>query len=354
MHMPINTAVLGLAHGHVGVYCDQWQKLPDHPIHLAAAWDHDPQRATAARDKYNLTLHNSPAELLARPDIDAVVIGAETSLHADLVEQSAAAGKKIILQKPLALTLAEADRIVAAVNKYNVPFTLAWQMRVDPQNIQMKKLIDDGTLGRIFMVRRRHGLSTHVWPNFENTWHVKPELNRGMWADDASHAIDFILWLLGQPESVSAEIDTLRSPKVPDDHGIAIFRYPATSPHPNAFAEVVSSFTCLAGENTTEIVGENGVLIQNFGDGPSTAVPRAPGSVGLKWFLKGDKDWTLCNIPSPSGQGERIAALAPEILKFLQGQRAPLCTAEEGRASLKMTLASYDSAAQGRRVSLPR
>jgi predicted dehydrogenase len=345
--MPINLAILGFAHGHVGVYCEQWLRMPGHPIRLVGAWDHDPGRVAAAREKYKLPLHDSVAEVLARPGLDAVLIGAETSLHADLVEAAAAARKKIILQKPLCLTMEEADRIVADVEREEVPFTLAWQMRVDPQNLEMKHLLQTGLLGRVYMVRRRHGLSTHLWPGFENTWHVRPELNRGMWADDASHAIDFLLWLLGEPESVSAEIATLRSEKVPDDNGIAVFRY-----RNGTIAEVVSSFTCLAGENTTEIVGEEGVIIQNYGDGPSTQVPRPPDAAGLKWFLKGGKEWFRSATPSPASQAERIAALAPELLRFLKGERAPICTAEEGLASLRMTLACYRSSELGRRVAL--
>jgi predicted dehydrogenase len=197
------------------------------------------------------------------------------------------------------------------------------------------------------MVRRRHGLSTHTWPGFEDTWHVKPELNRGMWADDASHAIDFLLWLLGEPETVTAQIATLRDPRVPDDHGIAIFRY-----RDGTFAEVVSSFVCLAGENTTEIVGEDGVIIQNYGDGPSAQAPRPKDAAGLKWFLKGEKDWIASPIPSPASHGERIAALAPELLAFLEGERPPICTAEEGRTSLRMTLACYRSSELERTVRL--
>ena len=77
-----------------------------------------------------------PSQLLADPGIEAVVVAAETSLHASLVV-AAAAGKKIVLQKPMALTLAEGERIVSAVERAGVPFTLAWQMRVDPQNVQM-------------------------------------------------------------------------------------------------------------------------------------------------------------------------------------------------------------------------
>ena len=341
----INLGILGFAHGHVGVYCGQWRKLSPQDVRLIAGWDHDAQRAAAAREKFQVELQNSAAAVVTRNDVDAVVIGAETSLHAELVELAAAAGKKIILQKPLCLTLGEADRIVAAVERHKVAFTLAWQMRVDPQNIAMKRLIKSGAIGRVYMVRRRHGLSTHVWPGFENTWHVDKDLNRGMWADDASHAIDFLLWLLGEPQSVVAEIATLRSEKVPDDHGIAVFRYAD-----GTFAEVVSSFVCLGGENTAEIVGEEGVIIQNYGDGPSCKLPHPP--TGLKWFTTGAKDWRVSPIASPVTHGERIAALAPELLKFLKGVRPPICTAEEGQTSLKMTLASYRAAELGRRVSL--
>jgi predicted dehydrogenase len=346
--MPINLGILGLAHGHVGVYCNQWRKHFSHDVNLVAAWDHDHARSAVAREKFDVRVNDSAHDLLARPDIDAVVIGAETSLHADLVEAAAAAGKQIILQKPLCLTMDEADRIVAAVERFGVPFTLAWQMRVDPQNVEMKQLIAAGTVGRVYMVRRRHGLSTHVWPGFEKTWHVDPKLNRGMWADDAAHAIDFLLWLFdGPPESVVAEIGTLRSEKVPDDHGVAVFRY-----RDGTFAEVASSFVCLAGENTTEIVGEDGVIIQNYGDGPSAQVPRPANAVGLKWFLKGSKEWFNSATPSPASHGERIAALAPELLNFLKGERPAICTAADGRTSLAMTLACYRSAELGRRVAI--
>jgi predicted dehydrogenase len=344
----IRLGVLGFAHGHVGVYCDQWQKHHADEVSLVAGWDHDAGRAAAAKEKYGVTTF--PFAQAALENVDAVVIGAETSLHAELIELAAAAGKAIVLQKPLCLTLAEADRIVAAVNRHNVTFTLAWQMRVDPQNVEMRRMVRDGAIGRVYMVRRRHGLSTHVWPGFEDTWHVKPELNRGMWADDAAHPIDFLLWLLGEPESVVAEIATLRSARVPDDHGVAIFRYADDSPAAGVFAEVACSFTCLAGENTTEIVGEDGVIIQNFGDGPSCQVPHPP--TGLKWLRTGEKDWTFSPIPSPVEHRERVAALAPELLRFLKGGRPPICTAGEGRASLRMVLACYRSAELGRRVSM--
>jgi predicted dehydrogenase len=344
--MAIRIGILGFAHGHVDAYVTMWKKMR-RTVQVVGGWDHDFQRIAKAKEQHGVQMYDLPEDLLGSGTVDAVVIAAETSMHAELVEMAARAGKAIILQKPTALTMEEADRIVKAVKKADVPFTLAWQMRVDPQNVQMRKLVRDGKIGRVFMMRRRHGLSTHTWPNFENTWHVKPELNHGMWADDAAHAIDWLLWMKGIPESVSAEIATLHNLKVPDDNGVAIFRYAD-----GTIAEITCSFTCLAGENTTEIVGEKGVIIQNFGDGPSASAPRSDDAVGLKWLIKGHKQWTISGIHSPAGHGERIAGLAKPLCEFLNGKREALATAEEGRIALAMTLACYRSSELGRRVAI--
>jgi predicted dehydrogenase len=283
--------------------------------------------------------------------VDAVVIGAETSLHAEMVEMAAAgggAGKAIVLQKPMALTLEEAERIVSAVERAGVKFTMAWQMRVDPQNLLMRDLVKTGAVGRAFQVRRRHCLPTHVWgEGFMNSWHVKPELNRGMWADDAAHAIDWMMWMFGMPETVIAEIATLHTPRVPDDNGIAVFRYAD-----GMMGEVSCSFTAVAGENTVEIHGEKGVIVQNFGDLVSCGSPRADGAPGVKWILVGEKQWHVSEIASPASHGERIGGLAVPLLKFLQGKREPIATARDGRDALKLVLASYRAAELGRRVSI--
>ena len=343
----MKTALLGLAHGHLSLYCDTWRDRPELDIEVTAAWDHEAKRLNEAAERRKLRAFKEISELLSQREIEAVIIGAETSLHAELVVAAARAGKKIVLQKPTSLTLTQADAIVAAIDETGVPFTLAWQMRVDPQNLRMKQLLQQRELGRTLMVRRRHGLGTQLWEGFENTWHVKPEFNRGMWADDAAHAVDFLFWLLGPPRSVYAEIDTLLNPKVPDDQGIAIFRYAD-----GTFAEVVSSFTCVAGENTTEIVAENGCVIQNFGDLPSCNAPRPKDAIGLKWILRGDKEWTDSGIPSPTAHAERIKGLAEPLAEFLHGKRAPIATASEGRDVLRLILACHESSEAGQRINL--
>jgi predicted dehydrogenase len=342
----IRLGILGFAHGHVNMYCERWRKEEaQFGLQLVAGWDHDAARLSGVCERYGLAAVASPAALLARPDIDAVVIAAETSLHADLVELAAAAGKTIVVQKPLALTLAEADRIVAAVANAKVRFTLAWQMRVDPHNLEVKRLLASGRFGKVLMARRRHCLSTHLWKDFDKTWHVQPHLNRDIFADDAAHPADFLYWLLGLPESVSAEITTLVNPLIPNDNGIAVFRYPN-----GALAEVSGTFVAVAGENNTEIVCENGVIVGNYGDGVSCNIPRPPGGIQLKWYLKDEGKWTVSDLPEITNHAERLFALCGPLAEFLHGRRPSIATAEEGRDVLKMILASLDAAAQGKRV----
>jgi predicted dehydrogenase len=345
--MSIGVGILGFAHGHVNAYCTQWLQDANQDIRVTAGWDHDPTRLANAVKSFNFAPCSTVEELLSRQDVQAVVVASETSLHVDLTEKAAKAGKMIAVQKPIALTLAQSDRIVEAVRRSEVPFTMAWQMRTDPQNIQIKEIIQSGQLGKIFMVRRRHGLGVHTWPDFKSLWHVNPDYNRDIWADDAAHAVDFIHWLIGVPESVTAEMDTLYDPVVPTDNGIAIFRYPG-----GPLAEVDCSFTCVAAENTTEVIAEKGSIIQNYGDVPSCNVPRPADACGLKWFTTAKNDWTCSEIASPSGHGARISGLAKPLSDFFHGKRAPIATAEEGRTTLRMTLACYVSTHEGRRVNM--
>jgi predicted dehydrogenase len=345
MKNPIRLGILGFAHGHVKGYWEEWNNHPEYGVSVIAGWDHNPERLGESCEALGLESHSDVEELLKRDDIQAVVVSSETSMHAELVERAAAHGKSIILQKPIALTMAEADRIVQAVNRYKVSFTMAWQMRVDPQNIQMKTMLESGEFGQVFSVRRRHGLGVGLSTDFAESWHVSPEHNRDIWADDSSHPIDFMHWLLGVPESVTAEVVSLYNPKIPMDNGIAIFRYSG-----GPLAEVNCSFTCVAAENSTEIVCELGTIVQNFGDAVSCNAPRPENAPGLKWYSTAAGQWTQSDIASPSNHFMRIKGLAKPLADFLNGERGPIATAEEGRTSLKMVLASYVSVREGRRV----
>ena len=345
--MSVNVGILGFAHGHVMGYGGEWARHPEWGVHVAKGWDADAGRAENSSKALGAERAETLEEILNDKTISAVVISSETKYHVELVERAAEAGKAIILYKPMALTLEGADRIVAAVEKYNVPMSMGWQMRTDPQNIKIKQLIADKTIGNTYVFRRRHALSTHTWAGFADTWHANPELNRDIFADDASHPIDLLNWIFGVPESVMAELTTAHSPRVPNDNGVALFKYKS-----GMIAEISAYFTCSASEITTEVYGEKGTIQQYYGDGPATRLPRPEGQPGLKWFVEGDSDWTASDIPSPKGHGERISGQAQPLADFLNGKRPPICNVRDGRDSLKMVLACYLSTRTGERVSL--
>jgi len=149
------------------------------------------------------------------------------------------------------------------------------------------------------------------------------------------------------PAGVTAELGTLLNPAIPNDNGIAIFRYAD-----GTFAEVSCTFTAVAGENTAEVICEKGVIIGNYGDLPSTMIPRPAGGIQLKWYLQEEGNWTVSDLPDITGQGRRIAGLAAPLAEFLHGARPPIATAEEGRDVLQLVLACYESAEGGRRITL--
>jgi len=341
----VRVGILGFAHGHVFSYGGEWMKKPELGVEIVCGWDHDEKRGRDACERLGVRYAAAMSDIIDDDGIDGVVVSAETLFHADYVEAAAAAGKKIICYKPIALNMEQADRIVNAVEKHGAAFSMGWQMRADPQNVKIKELLDSGAFGRIYMIRRRHALATHKMTGFGDTWHASPKYNRDIFADDSSHPIDFIYWLMGMPATAFAELSSLVDPKVPNDNGIAVFKYPD-----GALAEVMCSFTCIAADNTVEIYCEKGTILLNYGDGPSTSLPHPKN--GLKWYLDGDSDWTYSDIPSPAGHGERIAGQSTALAGFLRGERGPVATAAEGRDALRMVLACYVSNEHGQRVSV--
>jgi predicted dehydrogenase len=347
---PVGIAVLGYAHGHVSSYSNQIKTFDD--FKLVACWDHNEERAKERAKTFDIDCSTVIEDIVSRDDVQLCIIGAETNRHADVVEAAAAAGKDIILQKPMALTMPDCDRIIEAVDRAGVWFSMAFQMRYDPVNREMKRLVDEGAIGRVGTMRRRHCLSLLFNASFVNGpsgWHVDPVQNRGMWMDDASHATDWFYWMLGSPVSVIAEIDNVLTNVAPDDSGLAIYRF-----KDGAMGDLMNSSVVWAAESTVEIYGDKGVILMNYGDGPSTNVPPPPGATMLKMYQaeKADQGWQILPAEIPASHGFRINNVARNILDEYKAG-AVQCSARDGKISTGMILGAYESAATGKRVALP-
>ena len=118
-------------------------------------------------------------------------------------------------------------------------------------------------------------------------------------------------------------------------------------------AILLNTSVTLAGENTTEIYGDEGVVIQNYGDAPSCNIPRPADAVALKLYTRNEPSWKDLGIPIPDGHGERIGGVPRPFIDCLKKDTEPDVTVEDGRVAVEMILGAYRSAQEGRRVKFP-
>ena len=349
MKTSIGIGILSFAHGHVEAYAHVLKGFDD--VRLVAAYDDDQARGERVCADCGMAYSPHVEDVLNNRDVQAVIVGSETNRHAELCVAAAGAGKHILCQKPMALTLAGCDRMIDEAARAGVTLAMAFQMRHDPANVKIRELVQSGALGRIAVARRRHCIGVLLMDDFVNgptRWHLDPEKNMGMFMDDATHAADWFHWIFGKPVSVIAEIDNVITNVAPDDNGVALFRFAN-----GEMGILFNSSTVLAGENTTEIYGDKGCLIQNYGDGPSCSVPRCPDGPALKLFRYGNTDWETFDIPVPADQGERIRAVPrPWIDSLIQGT-APVATGQDGRVAVEMMLAAYKATRKSKKIRFP-
>ena len=349
MKTKIGIGIISFAHGHANAYCSKMWGFDD--VQLIACWDDNIDRGKNAANQYGMSFSPHLEDIVNNKEIDAVIVTCETNRHAEMVAAAASAGKHILCQKPMALTLDDCDRIAGAVEKSGVKFMMAHQMRRDPANIKMKELIESGVLGKIGLLRRRHCINVLFNEGFvtgPSRWHIDPEKNMGMFMDDASHATDFIYWMLGKPSSVMAEIDNVLTDVAPDDTGVAIYRFPS-----GEMAILINTSVTHAGENTTEIYGDRGVVIQNYGDGPSCNIPRPENAIALKLYTTENSSWKDLGIAIPNSHGERIAGVPRPFIDCIIDDTKSDVSVEAGRVSVEMILGAYRSAEEGKRISFP-
>ena len=344
----VRIGVLSHAHGHSNTYCRKMQGFDD--VELVACWDDNEQRGREAAAAFGMEYRADSEAITSDPNIDSVIVATETNRHAEYIEQAAEARKAILCQKPLATTLADCDRIIEAVRRSGVKFSVAFQMRQDPVNRKIKELVDAKAVAELAVVRRRHCigvLNNEAFFTGPSRWHIDPVANVGMFFDDAIHAADWFYWTFGPAKRVMAEIDNVVTKLAPDDNGVALFRFES-----GAIGTLFNGSTTVAGVNTTEIYGSEGTIIQDYGDAVSTSLPRPPGVAPLRMIRQGDSDWEEFHLPIPASQGERIAAVPRPFIDYVRGLSDEHVSAEEGRKSVEMILGAYRSAREGRRISL--
>lgn len=145
MRKSLRVAQLSFWFVHAEQFCLAAQSAPD--VELVAIWDSNGERGSQRASHYGVPFYDDVEALLERDDIDAVSLCAEPFRHPDLAEAAAAAGKHMLIEKPMAADLEGAARIVRAVEEHGVRAMPAYNLRFHPVAARVKELVDDGTAG---------------------------------------------------------------------------------------------------------------------------------------------------------------------------------------------------------------
>jgi len=285
--------------------------------------------------------------MLSREDIGLIVIGAPNIAHCEITVRAARAGKHVIVEKPLCMNLAEADRMIKACDVARVKLMYAEELCFAPKYVRLKQLLDDGALGSPLFVRQAE---RHDGPHAEHFWDVERS-GGGVTMDMGCHAFQFFRWLLpkNRPISVYAQMGThVHGARTKgDDNAIIIVEFDNGTV---CIAE--ESWTKLGGmDDQAEVHGSEGVAyadllhgnaIRTYSkSGVGYAVEKAGSTIGWS-FVVYEEAWNY-GFPQEF----------QHFVNCIQSGEEPLVTGRDGRAVLEIIFAAYESARLGKKIALP-
>lgn len=321
-------------------HCIALQKVSN-AVPFAVA-SRDINRAKSFAEAFHIErFFGSYEELIEQPDIDAVLISLPNNMHADLAIKAAKNGKHIICEKPLCLTLEEADLMIVESEKQGVLLCYAEQLCFAPKLLRMKEICDGGGIGEIYMVKQTE---KHSGPH--STWFYNPILaGGGSLIDLGCHSIEFCRWLLGKPEakSVYADLKTyLHNDKtILDDHCVLVIEF-----ENNKIAMIECSWALKGGMKiTVEAYGTEGVI---YADLFESGIRAFMGKILDKYSNPG---WGIINYEHiwNNGYPQELSHFAECILSGKKPQES----GEDGKKVLEIMLAAYYSAKIGEKVFIP-
>lgn len=313
-------------------------------LELAAVCDIVAERAREAGTRYGVPAFESFDDMLASVRCDAVAVCTPSGLHPKHGIAAARAGKHVICEKPMAITLEDADALVRECDTAGVHLFVVKQNRLNPAIQLLKRAIDRERFGRIYLanttVRWTRPQEYYDQAPWRGTW----EFDGGAIMNQASHYVDLIQWLVGPVESVVAKTATLARRIETEDTGIAVLKF-------RSGALGVIEVTMLTYprnlEGSITILGEKGTVKVG-----GTAVNRI-------------EHWSFADYDDDDKRVESAATNPPSVYGFghegyyrnvqavLRGDAKAETDGRAGRKSLELILGIYESAKTGRDVPLP-
>lgn len=319
---------------------------------IAACFDTFTASADRFAEANGCKAYHKIDEMLADPDVDVVTICTPSGAHRDPAVAAANAGKHVVVEKPLEITLKRCDAIINACRKNNVKLCTILPSRFSPANRELKKAIDAGRFGKLTLgdtyVKWWRSQEYYDSGGWRGTWQLD---GGGAYMNQAIHNVDLLYWLMGEVAEVSGFTGTLAHERIEvEDVGVATIRFQngalgvmeATT---SAFPGLLKK-TEIHGTQGSVIVEQDDVLMWEF------AKKRAADATVLEKFSKKEGNTGGASDPSAISYAGHMEQLK-DFLKAIETGRAPLVDGEEGRKSVEIILAIYKSSWTGRKVELP-
>lgn len=270
-------------------------------------------------------------EMLAQEALDAVIVATPHHLLYDACLAAINAGKHVFVEKPMALTLAQGQAIVAAANQAGVKLMVGYCLRFNAARTAMKELIERGAVGKITAVMAGKGSAPHTG------WLADPHTGGGQLLFLGSHLIDQVLWMVDSPtESVYAEM-TLRSDTGADETTAFTLRFAD-----GVRAQLLVSQRVGVGFDYVEIFGTAGRVRAEWPGMVLTVQSSA---------LPAYNNPTTIGVQGESHRPMYVAELC-EFIAAIRGQRQPAISGEDGLRTLAVLDAVVASAQAGARVAV--
>ena len=313
-------------------------------LQLVAVADSDRSRATTVGAEQGVPAFSSVEEMLSAVPSDLVAICTPSGLHPQHGILAARAGRHVLTEKPMAISLEAADQLVQTCDASGVHLFVVKQNRLNPPIQLLKRAVDKGRFGRLYMAN-----VTVRWTRPQDYYDAEPwrgtwEFDGGAIMNQASHYVDLMQWLVGPVESVMAKTATQARRIEAEDSGAAVMRFRS-----GALGVLeVSVLTYPRNlEGSITLLGEKGSV--KIG---GTAVNRVE-----HWsFADYDDDDKLVDAAStnpPTVYGFGHEGYYRNVLAVLRGQAKAETDGRAGRKSLELILGIYESAKTGREVPIP-
>lgn len=311
---------------------------------LVAVCDLVPEKAAAVAEQFPVPHFTDMHEMMRTCDIDVVVVLTESGNHARDVIALTPYGKHIVVEKPMALTLSDADAMIEACGKAGVQLFVVKQNRFNVPVQKLRQALDAGRFGKMVMgtvrVRWCRPQAYYDQDSWRGTW----ALDGGVLTNQASHHIDLLEWMMGEVDSVFAMTRTALVDIEAEDTAVVTVRFKSGA------LGVIEATTAVRPkdlEGSISLMGETGtVVIGGF------AVNRLE-----TWnFVEPEPDdaevMERYSVNPPNVYGFGHQAYYEHVVDCLTGRGVPMVDGLQGRRSLELINAIYESVETGREVSL--